>query len=184
MDGSMKNFTTFLLLLLACIPALAQNLIPDAEKSEVKFTIKNFGINTGGDFKGLKGNIVFDAAKPAESSFDVSIEAATVNTDVTARDNHLRKSEYFDVANHPRITFKTDKVTASGKSGTYTAIGKLTIKGTTKDISFPFTATTTSDGITFTGSFEINRRDYGVGGNSLVLSDNVKVELTVYAKKK
>ena len=180
----MKIYTIFFLLVLAAFPAMAQSFTPDADKSEVTFTIKNFGVSTGGEFKGLKGTIVFDATRPAESSFDVSIEATTINTDVNARDNHLRKSEYFDVANHPRITFKTDRVTASGKPGSYTAYGKLTIKGTTKDISFPFTAVATSEGLTFNGNFEINRRDYNVGGNSLVLGDNVKVSLTLYARKK
>ena len=180
----MKKYTILGFLLLAFAPLMAQNLQPDADKSEVKFTIRNFGVNTGGDFKGLKGSIIFDAGKPAQSSFDVSIEAATVNTDVNSRDNHLRKAEYFDVATYPQITFKTDRVTGSNKQGTYFAYGKLAIKGTTKDISFPFTAAATDEGYTFTGSFEIDRRDFKIGGNSMVLGDNVKVELIVHTKKK
>jgi polyisoprenoid-binding protein YceI len=106
-----------------------------------------------------------------------------VNTDNDSRDNHLRKEEYFDVQSRPRIIFKSEKITA-GKSGNFQVSGKLTIKGTTKDISFPFKASAKDDGYLFDGSFQLNRRDFKVGGNSLVLGDNVSVSLSVFAKKK
>ena len=63
----------------------------------------------------------------------------------------------------------------------YKATGNLTIKGATKAISFPFTATKTANGYLFSGSFTINRLDYGVGKSSMVLSDDVDVTLKVQA---
>ena len=152
------------------------------DKSSVKFAIKNFGINTGGIFKGLAGSIDFDKNAPDKASFNMSVEAAKVNTDNDSRDSHLRKAEYFDVANHPQITFKSEKV--SGKGDKFTVNGQLTIKGTSKNISIPFTAEPKDDGYLFEGSFQINRRDFKVGGNSVVLGDNVTVSLSVFAKKK
>lgn len=160
----------------------AQLYQPIDAKSTVKFTIKNFGINTGGDFKGLQGTITWDVASPDKNSFDVSIDASTVNTASDMRDNHLRQEEYFNVAQFPKISFASTKITGSGNS--FTVQGKLTIKGVTKDFSIPFTAVAKDDGLLFEGSFIINRRNFNVGGNSAVMGDNVTVSLSVFAAKK
>jgi polyisoprenoid-binding protein YceI len=61
--------------------------------------------------------------------------------------------------------------------------GNLIIKGVSKEIKFPFKATPKDDGFLFEGEFKINRRDFKVGGNSLSLSDDVTVSLSVFAKK-
>jgi len=161
---------------------LAQTYTPIDEGSKVHFVIENFGIATGGDFTGLTGKIKFDPADPASSDFDVSVDASSVNTDIGARDNHLRKSEYFDVKNYPRLLFKSTRVTKANKDGYLYMFGKITIKGVTKDVQFPFTATPKDDGYLFEGSFKLNRRDFGVGGNSLTLSDGVTITLSVVAK--
>ncbi|MEP6747571.1 MAG: YceI family protein [Bacteroidota bacterium] len=160
----------------------AQQYQPVDDKSEVKFAIKNFGIMTGGSFKGLEGNIEFDKANPDKATFDITVDAAKVNTGNDSRDSHLRKEEYFDATKYPKISFKSEKIVSKGNG--FTASGKLTIKGTTKDISFHFTATAKDDGVLFEGSFGLNRRDYKVGGNSMVLGDNVTVTLSVFTKKK
>jgi polyisoprenoid-binding protein YceI len=173
-------------MLLALIPILGNAAIgqykPVDNESSVHFKIKNFGINTGGSFAGLEGAIMFDINHPEGASFDVSIDANTVNTDNNMRDNHLRADTYFDVKNYPRIHFVSTKVTGSNKPGVLFIFGKLTIKNQTKDISFPFTATASNDGYIFKGVFNINRKDFGVGGTS-VISDNLEVELSVVAKK-
>jgi len=178
----MIRFITFLISVCSIIAVHAQQYQPVDDKSSIKFTIKNFGVNTGGNFKGLEGTIAFDKDNPEKANFTMSVEATTVNTDNDSRDGHLRKAEYFDVANHPKITFTSEKVT--GKNGNMTATGQLTIKGTSKNISIPFKAAPKDDGYLFEGSFQINRRDFKVGGNSVVLGDNVTVSLSVFAKKK
>jgi len=178
----MIKLATFIIGLLIITSIHAQQYQPVSDKSNVKFSIKNFGINTGGSFSGLTGTINFDKDNPEKASFDMSVEAATVNTDNDSRDSHLRKAEYFDVANHPTITFKSEKVT--GKGNKLTVTGQLTIKGTSKTVSIPFTAEAKENGYQFEGSFQLNRRDYKVGGNSVVLGDNVTVTLVVFAKKK
>jgi polyisoprenoid-binding protein YceI len=61
--------------------------------------------------------------------------------------------------------------------------GNLTIKGVSKFISFPFTATATANGYVLAGQFKINRRDFNVGGSSWVLSDELSVSLNVAAIK-
>ena len=151
--------------------------------SKVKFTIKNFGINTSGTFEGLSGSITFDAASLATASFTVSVDAKTVDTDMESRDNHLRKAEYFDVEKYPRISFRSTKITTTNKPEYLYMTGIITIKNVSKEISFPFSHTAKDDGILFAGEFKINRREFGVGGQSFSMSDELTVNLSVFAKK-
>jgi polyisoprenoid-binding protein YceI len=161
-------------------PAPAQILEPVDEGSHVEFRIKNFGSTVGGMMKGIKGEIQFNPKIVSLSKFDVSVESNTVNTGIGMRDNHLRKEEYFNVGNYPHLRFVSTNVSLSGKSGEYLMTGNLTIKNTTHSISFPFTYV---DGL-FTGQFQIDRRDYDVGGNSISMSDNVTVRLRIMTKTK
>jgi polyisoprenoid-binding protein YceI len=153
---------------------------PVDEGSALKFTISNFGFDVNGIFSGLTGKISFDAQNPATGSFNVSIDAATVNTDNTLRDKHLKEDGYFDVVNYPRIQLVSTSI--SGKNGAYKFAGKLTIKGKTKDVAFPFTAVATSDGYIFHGSFKINRKDFDVGGTSTIANE-LEVSLNVHTVK-
>jgi polyisoprenoid-binding protein YceI len=153
---------------------------PSDPGSSVNFTIKNFGINVNGQFTGLQGDIKFDPTAPAAAGFDISIDAATVNTDNSLRDSHLRSDSYFDVKNYPRIHFVSTKVT--GENGSYYVTGKLTIKKTTKVISFPFSAAAANDGYIFKGKFNINRKDFDIGGASTI-SDNLEISLNILATK-
>ena len=155
---------------------------PIDDGSRVHFAIKNFGIKTGGDFTGLKGSIKFDPAKYSNSGFDVTVDANTIDTDNGSRDGHLRKAEYFDVANYKTLHFKSTKVTLSSTAGRFYVFGELTIKGVTKPVEFGFAATPKDGGYVFDGEFEINRRDFGVGGSSISLSDKLTVSLSVFAK--
>ena len=163
---------------------VAQNFLPTDDGSEIKFTIKNLGLNVSGNFKGLKGNMVFDKANLSMSSFNVSVEVATINTGIEARNNHLKKEEYFDVAKYPEISFVSKKISNSTKEGELFLEGDITIKGVAKSISFPFTATAKGNDYLFEGEFMLNRRDFGVGGSSLIMADNLTVSLSVVGKEK
>jgi polyisoprenoid-binding protein YceI len=178
----MKRLLFSLLILIASRVSFAQTYSPVQEGSTVQFKVKNFGFNVEGSFKGLKGTIEFDPANYAAAKFDVSIDANTIFTDNGMRDDHLREDSYFDVKNHPRISFVSTKVAASNKAGTFFIFGTLDIKGTKKEISFPFTANSADGGFVFKGEFKINRKDFGVGGSSTI-SDNVNVILNIIAKK-
>ena len=169
--------------LFCVVTALGQNYTPTDAGSKVRFVIKNFGINTGGTFDGLAGSITFDPSNLSGASFNVTVDAKTVDTDMEARDNHLRKAEYFDVEQYPKITFKSTKISTTNKEGYLYMFGVITIKNTSKEISFPFTQTSKDGGILFEGEFKLNRRDFGVGGSSFSMSDELNVELSVFAKK-
>ena len=155
---------------------------PVDRESTLDFKIGNFGFDVKGSFTGFKGDINFDPQNVVNSSFDVTTDASTVNTDNNLRDQHLRGESYFDVKNYPTMHFVSSKITSAGKENAFTVFGKLTIKGKSKDISIPFTATPGTDSYLFKGSFRVNRKDFGVGGTSTI-SNELEVFLNVVAKK-
>ena len=177
----MKSLIVFLLIVITGNHAPAQ-LKPVNRESSVQFKIKNFGFSVTGSFTGLEGTIQFDPADIVHAYFNVSIDANTVNTDNNMRDDHLRNDTYFDVKRYPRILFVSTKVTPSSKNGVLFIFGKLTIKNQTKDISFPFTAESSGNGYLFKGSFNMNRKDFAIGGSSII-SDNLDVVLSILARQ-
>lgn len=178
----LKRIFTILTLFSAAI-TFGQSYTPTDAGSKVRFVIKNFGINTGGTFEGLAGSIVFDPAQLSTAAFNVSVDSKTVDTDMEARDNHLRKEEYFDVEKYPKLTFKSTKITTTNKPDYLFMYGVITIKNVSKEISFPFSQKAKDGGILFEGEFKLNRRDFGVGGKSFSMSDELTVELSIFAKK-
>jgi polyisoprenoid-binding protein YceI len=175
----MKKIILLFLITGITTAALAQYK-PVKQGSWLKFTIKNLGFGVEGSFSGFEGKIDFDPQNPAISKFDVTINAATVNTDNSLRDEHLKGDGYFNVKNNPKIRIESNKIVAA--KGGYQFNGVLSIKGKSKPISFPFTATPSADGYLFKGSFKMNRQDFSIGGTSTV-SDELEVNINVIAKK-
>ena len=166
----------FILPVLTALASTVVDLRPVDTENAVTFTVKNFGINTNGEIKGLSGSIKWDAANPAASSFSVSVDVNTINTGIEMRDRHLKKEEYFDAEQYPKINFTSTSVNAG------VIAGNLTLKGVTKPISFPFSVTPAERGYLFEGSFSINRKDYGINAGSATIGNNVTVKLKVLAK--
>lgn len=151
-------------------------------KSSVTYDIKNMGINTSGVFGGLQADIKFDDQHLATSSIDASIDVTALNSDNTMRDNHLKSEDYFDVAKYPRITMKS--VSFKHKSGNnYAGVFNVTIKDKTKQLEVPFTYVESASSAAFKGSFKLNRRDFGVGGKTLTLSNEATVNISVETGK-
>ncbi len=184
-NNAMKKIAIFYCFMLFILPSqlVAQSYIPSDKGSSVTFTIRNFGFNVSGLFKNLQGTIKFDPNNPEASVFRVTVDAATINTDNGSRDSHLKKEEYFDVAKYPKILFSSDKVEKTATFGLFIVKGKFTVKGTSKSISIPFSAKALNGGYLFNGKVVLNRRDFKVGGNSMVLSDNLTLTLNVFAPR-
>jgi polyisoprenoid-binding protein YceI len=167
------------LLILATIATAQKTAI---NKATIKFQIKNLGVNTGGNINGLQANLQFDPAKPETSTIEAILDVSSINTDNDLRDKHLRSDEFFDVGKFPKITMKS--VALKHKSGdNYTGQFNLTIKDKTKTVDMPFTYTATGNTALFKGTIKLNRLDYGVGGKSFVMSNDVTVTIEVEAAK-
>jgi len=151
-------------------------------KSSVTFQIKNMGITINGSIGGTKGEIQFDPAHLDASEMDVSVETNTVNTENDTRDDHLKSDSYFDAAKYPRITIRS--VSFKHNSGNnYTGKFNLTIKDKTNPVELPFTYTETGNTGSFKGTLKIKRSDYGIGGKSLILSNDVTILVDVTTGK-
>lgn len=151
----------------------------NVEESVVKFTIDGmFGVEVQGTFSGMKGDISFDEATIENASFDVSVNAASIFTDHTKRDNHLKNEDFFEVSDFAQIKFKSESVTKTG--ATYVAKGKMTMHGVTQDVSIPFTY----QDKTLKGQIEINRFDYKIGEEikTRMVAEVAKVEIICVIK--
>ena len=179
----MKRYTTLILFLLFTPFAFAQSKhTVVVAKSTISFQIKNLGIGIGGNFGGFKSDIQFDPAHLDSSTIEASVDVKTINTDNDGRDEHLRSDSYFDVEKYPQITMKS--VSFKHKSGdTYSGIFNLTIKDKTKQVEVPFTYSENGSTASFKGALKIQRTDYGVGGKSLVMSNDVNVSIDVDTTK-
>ncbi len=145
------------------------------------------------DFTKLRaktGAITYDPADPAVFKADVTIQAKSINTKAAKRDDHLRSADFFDVEKHPAITFTTIKL--DKQDGQMVLTGSLTMKGVAKEVSIPVTIAGPVQGgsiIGLSGSFTLNRQDYGINWNKaldnggLAVSDEVKLDVNIEAHK-
>lgn len=132
-----------------------------------------------GTFRGLNGEIYFDPAAPDQASMDVSVDVKTIATGNETKDKHARGESWFNAATYPTIRFVANRFRATTTG--YEVTGLLTLHGTTKKVTFPFTFNPTDTGGIFEGRFEVDRKDYGIKGNFFgwAVGRNVEVELRV-----
>lgn len=168
-----KVITLAAILLMAVTPSAGQNI--NADKSLVDFKIRNMRMrDVTGTFKGMAGTVKFNPDNLQASDFDVCITPATVNTDNKKRDEHLQGGDFFDVSKHPGICFRSSQVSKAGNG--YTARGKLTMFGVTKEVEMPFTF----ENNTFKGTLNLKRLDYKVGEKTgtFMVGDDVEIHIT------
>jgi polyisoprenoid-binding protein YceI len=145
-----------------------------------------------GSFKAFSGTVEIGES-PENSSVQVSIDAASIDTGPVDRDNHLRSGDFLDVENHPTITFTSTAVRQVGSD--YQVEGELTIRGVSK----PVTLDMTFDGLAtdpwgnakaaFSAATTINREDWGLTWNAqletggVLVSKEIKIEIEAQAAK-
>lgn len=144
-----------------------------------KYSVKFSAGEADGIFKGLKGTIKFDEADLAGSSVNVSIDANTINTGNAMMNKHAKGKEWLDAAAHPTITFVSSSFAKTAKG--YEAKGKLTIKGTTKEVSLPFTFTPSGSKAVFKSNFSVVRKDYKITNEGI--DETIKIDLNVPVTK-
>ena len=146
----------------------------NVQSSNMSFRASMFGADVDGAFKGFKGTVIFDPLHPESARISGSVEAATVSTNNSLRDRHLKeKDQFFEVSKFPKISMRSTKIekTASGFKGTF----DLTLKTITKSVMIPFTFLKTGPNAMIEAHVEINRKDWKFGGNTIGMSDTVKL---------
>jgi len=178
------------------LPAAAQakKYKVDEEHTTVGFKIRHLFTSVEGRFGKFEGQIDFDLDSADGTKVKGSIDATTIDTNVAERDKHLRSSDFFNVADHPKIEFESTKVIDVDK-GKKTAKmeGKLTMHGVTKpivlDVAFlgegPDPWGNKKAG--FSAETTINRKDFGLNWNEtletggLLVGDDVNIRIDVEA---
>lgn len=161
----------------------------DGNHSAANFSVRHLMVSTvRGQLGRISGTIEYDGKDVRSIKTDVSIDANGINTQNDGRDKHLRSDDFFDVANHPTITFKSKRV-EPGADGRFKLVGDLTIRGTTKEVALdvdgPSPVVKTQRGGLATGASattKIKRLEYGLKYNSMVeagpvVSDEVTITI-------
>ena len=177
----------------AAVPA-PRAFVLDASHTNVMFKVKHLGINTvTGRFDKFTGSFTYDSAAPALTSVNVSIDAASVDTDIERRDNHLRSEDFFFVEQHPVITFASKNVRRV-EGNRFKVLGDLTIRGVTKPVVLDAELTgllklqSGAEVAAVTATTTINRFDYGLAWNRLTegvanVAPEVEILLNLEARK-
>jgi polyisoprenoid-binding protein YceI len=164
----------------------------DTSHSRLGFSARHAMVTTvRGQFKDYSGTAHVDSANPANSSVNVTIDPASIDTGNADRDGHLRSADFFDTENHGEITFASTKVVRDG--ATWLVTGDLSIKGVTKEVSIEFEETGSARDpfgnlrVGFEGSTTLNRKDWGLTWNAaletggVLVSDRVKLDFDISA---
>lgn len=166
----------------------------DKGHSEVSFQVRHLVTNVRGRFTDFEGKIDLDPANLEQSSVDFKIKAASIDTDLPDRDQHLRGADFFEAEKYPEITFKSESVKAAGKDR-YDVTGTFTMHGVSREITLPVTFLGTAKdpwgGIRagFETEATLDRKDYGIVWNKALdaggalLGDDVKVAINLEAVK-
>jgi len=169
----------------------------DPVHSHIGFSIRHMMVSQQrGVFRGASGTLTLNRADLASSHIEVAIDVATLNTNVADRDEHLRGADFFDVANHPKISFVSREVRARD-DGQLRVTGDLTIRGTTRSIVLDVDPMSEESkdlyGMIRVGSSattKISRKDFGLVWNAILetggvaLADEVKITLDVQFVRK
>ncbi|WP_028659303.1 YceI family protein [Nocardioides insulae] len=158
----------------------------DPTHSEVGFTVRHLMTKVRGHFEAFEGTLT-TGEEVADTRAEATIETASITTRADQRDAHLRSADFFDVENHPQMSFRT--VSFDGT----TATGELTIRGITRPVHLEVEFLGRGNdpwggdrlGLAATG--EISRKDFGLDfnipleGGSVVIGDKVGLQISVQA---
>ena len=169
------------------MPASTWNI--DPSHSAIHFSVRHMVVSkTRGRFTRWNGQIAFDPDNPANSSVQVTIDPASIDTADAQRDAHLRSPDFFDVEKYPQATFKSTKVQELSGDRLHIT-GDLTVHGVTRPVSFEaiFEGSAKDpwggERAGFTGTLSLDRREFGLQWNKALETGGVlvgdKVELTL-----
>ncbi len=164
----------------------------DPDHSNVGFKVRHLMVsNVKGSFDKHSGTVEIDDKDITKSNVTVTIEAASINTRVQKRDEHLRSADFFDVAKYPTISFVSRRVAKAGNDR-LKVTGDLTIHGVTREVVLDVEGPTGESkdpwgnfrrGVS--ASTTINRKNFGLTWNKaletggVVVGDDVNISLEI-----
>ena len=164
----------------------------DSTHSVVEFAVRHLGLaKVRGHFNSFQGTLRI-ADDPSSSSLEASVDAASIDTGDSMRDNHLRSPEFLDVERHPTLQFQSTRI-RRGPEGQWLLDGDLTVRGVSRPVAFEVEFEGSARDpwgnarIGFSATTEVNRDDFGLTWNQpldaggWLVGKQVKIELSVEA---
>jgi len=173
----------------------AETYVFDKVHSSIGFQIRHLFSNVPGKFDDFTGTIQFDEANPEQSSVEVNIKTASIDTGVKMRDDDLRSPNFFDAEKYPETAFKSKSVKATGNN-TFDVTGDLTMHGVTKEVVLKVELIGKGAGMKpgsivsgWDATTALKRSEFALAWNKViegtqVVGDDVKIELHIEADKK
>lgn len=155
--------------------------IIDNAHSHIDFSVRHMMISkVRGTFERFSGSIQLDEEQPENTTVDVQIEAASINTREPQRDAHLRSADFLDADNYPHLIFRSKRVERTGEK-TALLIGDLTIRDVTREVVLDVVHTgmakspwgTVSAG--FSASTTLHRKNWNLTWNQVLETGGVLV---------
>jgi polyisoprenoid-binding protein YceI len=167
-------------------PGSTETMALSAANTKIAFTGSKVGGAHNGSFGKAKGEIKLQA-KLEDSQISIEVEVASLHTDSTKLDEHLRSEDFFDAKKFPKATFKsTSIVEAPSKTGTHQVTGVLEIKGVRKTLKFPAKIERKESGVAVRADFVISRKGFHVDSEGLtdyLIKDEVLMGITITPAK-
>lgn len=161
--------------------AFAQAKVVPAQ-SQITFAIKEMGVAVEGRFGQWTADIAFDPKKPETGKVAFTIATASATFGSPETDAEVPKATWFNVAKFPNATFASTSIKAKG-GGKFDVAGRLTVKGTSKDIVVPIALAQSGANTTATGAFSIKRNEFHIGEGEWTdtsqLADDVAVKFRI-----
>lgn len=167
----------------------------DTTHSEVAFSVRHAMVtNVKGRFTEYDGKLHLDGSTPGNSSADLMIKVASIDTNQAQRDEHLRTGDFFAADTYPEIRFRSTSAERL-RGDTYRMSGELTIKDTTRpvvlDLEYTGSATDAygAERVGFEGSAVLDRTEFGLTYNAaletggVLISEKVKLSFDISAVK-
>lgn len=157
-------------------PALADNV--DHARSQISFVSKQMNVPVDGHFAKFTAQVTYDPKKPAASKAEIEVELGSVDTGSSEANIEVGKKSWFSIAAFPSAKF----VSSSVKPLTQDKLevkGNLSIKGISREVTFPVTVKTAGGSNTFEGAFPLLRLQYKIGEGAWSDTDTVADEVQV-----
>jgi polyisoprenoid-binding protein YceI len=152
-----------------------------APGSSLTFTFDQAGAASNGSFRQFSTELVHDEKSPTTGSLDVKVQIASIDTQDQERNDMLVGADLFDARKFPTAQY-TARSFARSTAGDLEAVGKLTLRGVTKDLRLPLRIVPTAAGLELSGTTSIKRLDYGVGQGDWQSTEGVADEVKIQYK--
>lgn len=175
----MRAISALCLLIASTAVSAASFDVVNLPKSNIVFVSKQMGVAVTGRFGQFSSQITLDPAHPEIGKAQIAVILKSIDAGSAEANDEVQGKAWFNVKEYPNATFVSSAVKALG-GNRYQALGKLTIKGKTRDVVVPFTAVVAGTSLLLDGNIPISRATYGIGegawADPSVVADDVQVK--------